>query len=91
MTVASSVDSLLEKLKQEELYLPPTRASHLSSSFVSILKIDEVGELFEEVRGTQNKNVILCQYSCDQMGYMKGTLYGRENKKRNNTLYPEFK
>ncbi|CAF2216106.1 unnamed protein product [Brassica napus] len=36
MTVASSVDSLLEKLKQEELYLPPTRASHLSSSFVSV-------------------------------------------------------
>ncbi|CAF2044195.1 unnamed protein product, partial [Brassica rapa subsp. narinosa] len=35
-TVASSVDSLLEKLKQEELYLPPTRASPLSSSFVSV-------------------------------------------------------
>ncbi|CAG7901139.1 unnamed protein product [Brassica rapa] len=52
MTVATSVDSLLEKLKQEELYLPPsnweslhsqsrqfrppTRASPLSSSFVSV-------------------------------------------------------
>ncbi|CAN6990328.1 unnamed protein product [Brassica rapa subsp. trilocularis] len=41
--MATSVDSLLEKLKQEELYLstnrqfpPPTRASPLSSSFVSV-------------------------------------------------------
>ncbi|KAH0850218.1 hypothetical protein HID58_091269 [Brassica napus] len=55
MTVATSVDSLLEKLKQEELYLPPsnweslhsqsrqfpppTRASPLSSSFVSELSL----------------------------------------------------
>ncbi|KAG2251309.1 hypothetical protein Bca52824_081445 [Brassica carinata] len=54
MTVATSIDSLLEKLKVEELYLspsnweslhsqsrqfpPPTRASPLSSSSVSILK-----------------------------------------------------
>ncbi|KAG5397560.1 hypothetical protein IGI04_019374 [Brassica rapa subsp. trilocularis] len=55
MTVAMSVDSLLEKLKQEELYLPPsnweslhsqscqfpppTRASSPSSSFVSELSL----------------------------------------------------
>ncbi|CAN7066835.1 hypothetical protein IGI04_039519 [Brassica rapa subsp. trilocularis] len=55
MTVVTSVDSLLEKLKQEELYLPPsnweslhfqscqfpppTRASPPSSSFVSELSL----------------------------------------------------
>ncbi|KAG5414592.1 hypothetical protein IGI04_002159 [Brassica rapa subsp. trilocularis] len=84
--MATSVDSLLEKLKQEELYLstnrqfpPPTRASPLSSSFVSELSLVKL--VLNALQGVESSLIsihklsyVLCSEPADRANPPKSEL-----------------
>ncbi|KAH0918415.1 LOW QUALITY PROTEIN: hypothetical protein HID58_026075 [Brassica napus] len=87
MTVATSIDSLLEKLKQEELYLPPkslhsqscqfllpTRASPPSSSFASELSLVRLA--LNALQGV----LLLLAYISSLMDYALSQLIGQPTK-----------
>ncbi|WZZ21420.1 hypothetical protein YC2023_122807 [Brassica napus] len=55
---ARSYEAAARSDEATTISLTTLRNANKGQRIIDILKIDEVGELFEEVRGTQNKNVV---------------------------------